>query len=60
MNETRDPFRGYQWKCRPWRKECLPDWDVDALTRQYDNDPGEYRQKDYKTGLTMRSASRPK
>ncbi len=60
MNETRDPFRGYQWKCRPWRKEYLPSWNVDGWTRQYENEPGEYRQKDYATGLTMENASRPK
>ncbi|MCQ2453127.1 MAG: sulfatase-like hydrolase/transferase [Clostridia bacterium] len=58
MNETRDPFRGYQWKCRPWRTEYTPDWDVDGWTRQYDSDPGEYRQRDYDTGLTMQEASR--
>ena len=60
MNETRDPFRGYQWKCRPWRGEYLPNWEVDGWTRQYDNEPGEYRQKDYDTGLTMENASRHK
>ena len=60
MNKTRDPFRGYQWKCRPWRAEYQPEWEVDGWTRQYDNDPGEYRQKEYETGLTMVHASRHK
>jgi len=60
MNETRDPFRGYQWKCRPWRKEYAPDWNVDGWTRQYDSEDGEYRQKDYDTGLEMKEASRIK
>lgn len=58
MNETRDPFRGYQWKCRSWRTEYAPEWEVDGWTRQYDNDPGEYRQKEYETGLEMLEASR--
>lgn len=60
MNETRDPFRGYQWKCRPWRTDAAADWDVDGYTRQPENEPGEYRQKDYATGLTMEHATRKK
>ena len=59
MNRTRDPFRGYQWKCRPWRN-LTADWEVDGWTRQYENEPGEYRQKDYSTGLTMVESSRYK
>ena len=60
MNRTRDPFRGYQWQCRPWRKDKKPSWDVDGYTRQRDNDPGEYRQLDYSTGLPMTEATRIK
>ncbi|MBO4886121.1 MAG: sulfatase, partial [Clostridia bacterium] len=60
MNRTRDPFRGYQWACRPWRADKTPSWDVDGFTRQRENDPGEYRQLDYSTGLTMESATRSK
>ena len=60
MNETRDPFRGYQWECRPWRPDKKPSWMVDGWTRQYKNDPGEYRQLDYSTGLTIKKTSRPK
>lgn len=60
MNRTRDPFRGYQWKCRPWRPEYKPTWDVDGLTRQRENEPGERRQLDYCTGLEMGEATRPK
>ena len=56
MNRTRDPFRGYQWQCRPWRKDKRPSWNVDGYTRQRENDPGEYRQLDYSTGLTMKEA----
>ena len=60
MNRTRDPFRGYQWICRPWREDKTPSWDVDGFTRQRDNDPGEYRQLDYSTGLPMEEATRKK
>lgn len=60
MNRTRDPFRGYQWQCRPWRKDKRPSWNVDGYTRQRENDPGEYRQLDYSTGLTMKEATRKK
>ncbi len=60
MNVTRDPFRGYGWACRPWRPDKSPSWDVDGFTRQRDNDPGEPRQLDYATGLTMISATRKK
>ncbi len=60
MNRTRDPFRGYQWACRPWRKDKRPSWAADGYTRQRENDPGEYRQLDYSTGLTMEKAVRKK
>ena len=60
MNRTRDPFRGYQWICRPWRADKSPSWDVDGFTRQRDSDPGEYRQLDYSTGLPMTEATRRK
>ena len=60
MNRTRDPFRGYQWACRPWRRDKTPSWDVDGYTRQRENEPGEYRQLDYSTGLTMETATRKK
>ena len=60
MNRTRDPFRGYQWACRPWRPDKKPSWDVDGQTRQRENDPGEPRQLDYCTGLPMETASRKK
>ncbi len=60
MNKTRDPLRGYQWKCRPWRPAYAPDWNVDGWTRQYENEPGETRQLDYHTGLPMVESSRKK
>ena len=60
MNRTRDPFRGYQWACRPWREDKTPSWSVDGYTRQRENDPGEYRQLDYDTGLPMETPVRKK
>ena len=54
MNDTRDPYRGYQWKVRSWNKDKeKPDWDVDACTRQRPNGTGEKRQLDYDTGLEI-------
>ncbi len=60
MNRTRDPFRGYQWQARPWRRDKKPRWAVDGYTRQRENDPGESRQLDYNTGLPMEEATRKK
>ncbi len=60
MNATRDPFRGYQWQARPWRASKQPSWDMEGYTRQRENDPGEYRQRDYGTGLPMEKATRLK
>ena len=60
MNETRDPFRGYQWQCRPWREDKKPSWAVDGMTRQRKQEEGGYRQLDYMTGLPMRSETRVK
>ena len=60
MNETRDPFRGYQWQCRPWRTDKKPSWDVDGYTRQRKPEPGGYVQLDYMTGLPMSGSTRIK
>ena len=60
MNRTRDPFRGYQWQCRSWRRDKRPSWNVDGYTRQRENDPSEYRQLDYSTGLPMTESTRRK
>ena len=60
MNETRDPFRGYQWQCRPWRTDKKPSWDVDGLTRQRKPEEGGYVQLDYMTGLPMLTPTRVK
>lgn len=60
MNDTRDPYRGYQWSLRPWNKEFAPDWNNEGFTRQKEDDGYEPRQLDYDTGLTMTSAVRKK
>lgn len=54
MNDTRDPYRGYQWEARPWNSGCRnPSWEVDGYTRQRPNGPGEPTQRDYDTGMPI-------
>ncbi len=61
MNETRDPFRGYWWERRPWRKDARPaTWDYTRMTRQRENEEFEDRQLDYATGMPMITATRVK
>jgi arylsulfatase A-like enzyme len=60
MNRTRDPYRGYQWECRPWRSDKTPRWANDGFTRQRENEEYEPRQLDYDTGLPMAQAVRKK
>lgn len=60
MNQTRDPFRGYQWAIRPWRKDKKASWGNDGYTRQRENEEYEPRQLDYDTGLPMEKAVRKK
>ena len=60
MNETRDSFRGYQWACRPWRKDKQPCWENDGYTRQRDNGNLEPPLRDYDTGLVFTEATRLK
>ncbi len=60
MNETRDLYRGYQWRMRPWRKGYTPTWDNEGYTRQRENEEYEPRQLDYDTGLPMETAIRKK
>lgn len=60
MNRTRDPFRGYQWERRPWRRSAVPaNWAHTGMTRQRE-DEDLPRQLDYSTGLEMERAVRPK
>lgn len=61
MNQTRDPFRGYQWEHRPWRTDLgAPTWACSGMTRQRENEEYEPRQLDYSTGLPMRESVRKK
>ncbi len=62
MNETRDPFRGYYWERRPWRKDARPaTWSYTGFTRQREEDERyEPRQLDYNTGNPMEDATRKK
>lgn len=61
MNATRDPFRGYYWEQRPWRKDAVEaTWAYTGGTRQREEDYDEKRQLDYVTGLTMEKATRIK
>lgn len=61
MNRTRDPYRGYQWERRPWRKDAgEASWAVSGYTRQRENEEYEPRQLDYDTGLPMKEATRIK
>ena len=60
MNQSRDPYRGYQWAVRSWRKDKTPVWANDGYTRQRENEEYEPRQLDYDTGLPMIEAVRKK
>lgn len=60
MNDTRDLYRGYQWRVRPWRSDVNPSWDNEGYTRQRENEEYEPRQLDYDTGLPMDKAVRRK
>jgi len=53
MNDTRDPYRGYQWTCRPWYTKKEKNWECDGFTRQRPTGPGEERQLDYDTGMPI-------
>lgn len=54
MNKTRDPFRGYYWQCRPWRKDApTPSWSYTNKRRYEASDPGEPTQLDYQNGKTV-------
>ena len=54
MNNTRDPYRGYQWKRRTWNKDSEKgDWEVDYYTRQRPSYKDELVQLDYDTGLEI-------
>lgn len=54
MNETRDPFRGYYWERRPWRKDAIvASWNGTGMTRQKDADYDEEQELVYNKGITF-------
>jgi uncharacterized sulfatase len=57
-NDTRDPFRGYYWERRPWRRDKVATWNGSDKTRQREEDGYEPRCIDYDTGLAMETAVR--
>ena len=56
MDETVDPFRGYPWACRPWRKGKKPSFQNSGCTRQRCEE-GTVRY-DYATGCPVESEIR--
>lgn len=60
MDESRDPFRGYYWGHRAWRRDFPVRWAGDGHTRQREEDGYLPRELDYDTGLRMTSATRLK
>ncbi len=56
QNEIVDPFRGYPWECRPWRKGKKPSFTNAGCTRQRCED-GTTRY-DYATGCPVTSEVR--
>ena len=60
MNETRDPFRGYYWERRPWRRDArAASWEYTGMNRQRETDGDEPVQIDFGTGLEITDAVRP-
>jgi len=62
MNKTRDPFRGYYWERRPWRKDAADaTWDYTGMTRQrVEDEIYEPKQLDYNTGMPIKKPTRKK
>ena len=62
MNRSRDPFRGYYWLNRPWRKDApAPTVDFTGMTRNREEDTAyEPRQLEYETGMPITNATREK
>lgn len=49
MDKIRDPFRSYQWSCRPWRSDAKPRW-MGAFRPRPEDDYSPV-VRDYDTGL---------
>lgn len=58
QNDIVDPFRGYPWACRPWRRDQHPSFENAGCTRQRCED-GMVRY-DYATGCPVESEVRVK
>ena len=43
MNDTRDLYRGYQWRMRSWRPDFVPNWENEGYTRQRENEENTSR-----------------
>lgn len=55
MNDTIDPFRGYYWERRPWRKDARPaTWSYTGYDRYVENELDQPRFLDYNTGLPVK------
>lgn len=51
QNRSCDPFRGYYWRCRPWRTDAtVPSWHEQNFNRQ-SKAAEDYTVIDYMTGL---------
>lgn len=50
MNDTMDPFRGYYWDVRNWRKDKTAKWDM-MREAVIPIDERDYEELDYFTGL---------
>lgn len=53
QNETFDPYRGYQWECRSWRREAKPSLKNTGLARHRWDEAFEEPQRKYTSGLPL-------
>jgi uncharacterized sulfatase len=60
MDVSRDPFRGYYWGRRAWRKNYPVSWENHGMTRQADDDDYRPHELDYDTGLPVIKATHQK
>jgi len=55
MNDTRDPFRGYYWERRPWRRDARPaTYAYTRYRREKFPEAGGKMPLDYNTGLEVK------
>ena len=58
MNQSSDPFRGYYWYCRPWRKGSKASFSFTGYTRQPEEE--DFTRLNYATGLPLTKYVRKK